>query len=315
MRRRPRVGVPEGVRARFADLPGRARALRSDAERRFPVITRLAARLLSVNVLDAATRLAAQAFLTAVPLLFVIASLAPEGVRRELLDSLVRVLGLSGPSGEQLRSVYESHPGDLRQTVGAVGILMALLSATACSRAMQRVCERAWGLPKSAARIAAWRWVAWVCAALVYLAVQGPLRLGFGVGRWLGVPLSVVSAVGVWWWTQHLLLGGRIGWRPLLPGALLTALLMEAAVFSAPLYLPRALNRSLEVYGSLGSVFTLLSGLIALCVVATVCLTVGAVLHGGRPGACAGPAAPGPPPSTPGEDRAGGGQTAERSGL
>ncbi|MDX3236553.1 YhjD/YihY/BrkB family envelope integrity protein [Streptomyces sp. ME03-5709C] len=294
MKGRPRSGITERLRARCADLPLRARALRADVERRFPVVTRLVTRLLGVNVLDAATRLAAQAFLTAVPLLFVIASLAPQSVRKELLDSLVRVLGLSGPSGDQLRAVYESDPGSLRQTVGAVGTLMALLSATACSRAMQRVCERAWNLPKSAARIAAWRWVAWVCAALLYLAVQGPLREGFGAGRRLGVPLSLVSAVGIWWWTQHLLLGGRIGWRPLLPGALLTALLMEAAVFSAPLYLPRALNRSLAAYGSLGSVFTLLSGLIALCAVATVCLTVGAVLHGDQPGEGAGPPGPGP---------------------
>ncbi|WP_329186854.1 YhjD/YihY/BrkB family envelope integrity protein [Actinacidiphila glaucinigra] len=315
MKGRPRVSIPEGLRARFADLPGRARALREDTERRFPIVTRLAARLLSVNVLDAATRLAAQAFLTAVPLLFVIASLAPESVRKELLDSLVRVLGLSGPAREQLRSVYESDPGSLRQTVGVVGILMALLSATACSRAMQRVCERAWHLPKSAARIAAWRWFAWVCAALVYLAIQGPLREGFGAGRWLGVPLSLVSAVGIWWWTQHLLLGGRIGWWPLLPGALLTAVLLEAAVFAAPLYVPKALNRSLQAYGSLGSVFTLLSGLIALCVVATVCLTVGAVFHGDEPAPGAAPAVPAAP-GPPGEGRAGGGQAVgERSGL
>ncbi|WP_431959071.1 YhjD/YihY/BrkB family envelope integrity protein [Actinacidiphila sp. bgisy160] len=285
--------------------------MRSDAERRFPILTRLAARLLSVNVLDAATRLAAQAFLTAVPLLFVVASFAPEGVREEMLDSLVRVLGLSGPSREQLRSVYESDPGNLRQTVGVVGTLMTLLSATACSRAMQRVCERAWHLPRSAARIAAWRWFAWVCAALVYLVLQGPLRDGFGAGRWVGVPLSLVSAVGLWWWTQHLLLGGRIGWRPLLPGALLTAVLLEAALFAAPLYVPTALNRSMRAYGSLGSVFTLLSGLIALCVVATVCLTVGAVFHGDRPADEAAPTGSGPP----GEGRAGGGQAAgERSG-
>jgi membrane protein len=311
---RPRIRIPEGLRARFADLPGRARVLRAEAERRFPIITRLAARLLTVNVLDAATRLAAQVFLTAVPLLFVIASLAPESLRKELLDSLVRVLGLSGPSREQLRSVYESDPGNLRQTVGVVGTLMALLSATACSRAMQRVCERAWRMPKSGARIAVWRWFAWVCAALVYLALQGPLREGFGVGRWFGVPLSLVCAVGIWWWTQHLLLGGRIGWMALLPGALLTAVILEAAVFAAPLYVPKALNRSVQAYGSLGSVFTLLSGLIALCVVATVCITVGAVMHGDHPrnGGGGGEAEPGPP----GEGRAGGGQAAgERSGL
>ncbi|MEU6851639.1 YhjD/YihY/BrkB family envelope integrity protein [Actinacidiphila alni] len=256
----------------------RALWLRGEAERRFPVITELTARLLSVNLLDAGTRLAAQVFLTAVPLLFVVAAFAPQGVRDQLVSTARNVFGLTGASDEQLKQVYGANGGDLRQTTGVIGVLMALLSATACSRAMARVCERAWRLPRAAVRVALWRWVAWISAWMVALVLQGPLRDGFGHGLWLGLPLTFLADVGVWWWTQRLLLSKRVPWLPLLPGAILTALAMTALSVTARLYMPTALNRSLANFGSLGSVFTMLSWLIAICAALTFTITAGAVL-------------------------------------
>jgi membrane protein len=258
-----------------------AEGLRHAAERRFPVITELTTRLLSVNLLDAATRLAAQLFLTAVPLMFVAAALAPKGVRDQLVVSVRDLFGLSGASEEQLRQVYGRDSAEtdaVRQTTGVVGSLVALLSATASSRAMARVCERAWLLPRAATRGAVWRWFVWIVVWLAVLVLQGPLRLGFGVGLWLGLPLLVLVDTGVWWWTQRLLLSRRVPWLPLLPGAVLTALGMTALSVTARFYLPTALNRSLAAYGSLGSVFTLLSWLIAICAVIAFTITAGAVL-------------------------------------
>lgn len=259
----------------------RAAALRRTAERRFPVLTELTARLLSVNLLDAATRLAAQLFLTAVPFMFLAAAVTPQGVRDHLVESAQDLFGLTGASKEQLRQVYGAHSSDtetVRQTTGVIGALVVLLSATASSRAMARVCERAWRLPRAAARLVAWRWFAWIVAWVAVLVLQGPLRNGFGAGPWAGVPLIFLTDVLVWWWTQRLLLGARVPWLPLLPGALLSALAMTALSMTARLYMPTALNRSLATYGSLGSVFTLLSWLIAICVVLTFTITAGAVL-------------------------------------
>ncbi|MFJ5613423.1 YhjD/YihY/BrkB family envelope integrity protein [Streptomyces sp. NPDC093221] len=267
-----------GAAGRAARWKARGLRLRHAAERRFPVITELTARLLSVNLLDAGTRLAAQLFLTAVPLLFVVAAFAPKTVRDQLVSTARNVFGLTGASDEQLRQVYSANGGDLRQTIGVIGVLMALLSATACSRAMARVCERAWGLPRASVRVAVWRWVVWIAAWMVALVLQGPLRDGFGVGLWVGLPLTFLADVLVWWWTQRLLLSKRVAWLPLLPGAILTALAMTALSVTARLYMPTALNRSLANYGSLGSVFTMLSWLIAICAVLTFTITAGAVL-------------------------------------
>ncbi|WP_369244017.1 YhjD/YihY/BrkB family envelope integrity protein [Streptomyces sp. R41] len=274
----PSQAGQERRRRRGASVRARLLGLRARTETRFPVITHLMSHLVSVNVLDSATRLAAQTFLTAVPLLFVVASVAPQAVRDQFVTSVHDVFGLTGSADAQLKKVYQGDESELRQSTGVVSGLMVLISATACSRAMQRLCERAWRLPGAGARVAAWRWIAWLAAWLVMIGLQGPLRGGFGQGLWLGLPLLLAAEVGMWWWTQHLLLTGRVPWLPLLPGALLTGTALSVLTSAAHLYVPRALNHSLDKYGSLGAVFTMLSWLIALCVVVTLCITAGAVI-------------------------------------
>ncbi|MFF3325638.1 YhjD/YihY/BrkB family envelope integrity protein [Streptomyces sp. NPDC002889] len=264
--------------ARYGKLIAAGKRLHTRTEARFPVISHLAARMVSVNIFDSATRLAAQCFLTAVPLLFVVGSFAPEGVRNQLISSVRAVFGLTGAANTQLEQVYKSSTDPLREATGVVGSLMVLLSATAVSRAMQRLCKRAWEIPRAGTKIAAWRWLAWIGVWLAVLVVQAPLRNGFGVGLWLGIPITLLSQTALWWWTQHLLLGGLIRWLPLLPGAVLTAIAVTALSIGARFYMPRALNRALAEYGSLGSVFVLLSWLIVVCVATAVGICAGAVV-------------------------------------
>ncbi|MGW2649410.1 YhjD/YihY/BrkB family envelope integrity protein [Streptomyces sp. NPDC001393] len=242
------------------------------------MVTHLAERMVSVNIFDSATRLAAQCFLTAVPLLFVIAAYAPQAVCHQLIASVTAVFGLTSTTRAELEQALQPKSADLKQTTGVVGGLMVLLSATAVSRAMQRLCKRAWEIPRSGTRIAPWRWLAWLALWLGVLVLQGPLRDGFGAGAWLGIPLTWASQVGLWWWTQHLLLGGLVGWKPLLPGALITATVLTVLAVTARLYMPRALDRALADYGPVGSVFVLLSWLIVVCVAAAVAVSAGAVL-------------------------------------
>ncbi|MGW8763870.1 YhjD/YihY/BrkB family envelope integrity protein [Streptomyces sp. NPDC055815] len=257
----------------------RVRSIRAGAESRFPVLTELTGRLVSGNLLDAGTRLAAQAFLAAVPLLFALAAFAPLAIRDQLGESLRVMFGLSGASDQQVQKVLDQSTTDgVRETTGIVGAVVALVSATSFSRAMARVCERAWGLPKAGTRIAAWRWMVWLLALVVVVFLQAPIRDGFGAGTWLGLPLYFLVSTGVWLWTQHLLLAKRVAWLPLLPGAVLAGTASTVLGITARLYMPGALNRALGEYGSLGLVLTMLSWLIVVCAAITFAFTIGAVL-------------------------------------
>ncbi|MHA6765113.1 hypothetical protein [Streptacidiphilus sp. PAMC 29251] len=276
--RQPHGNRRQHARQTLRELPATLQQLRAAAEHRLPVLTRLTAQLIRINLLDVATRLAAQVFLTAVPLLFVVAAFAPQFVRDQLLESIRTVFGLSGEPLDQLKDLYRNSDDAFVNTSGVIGALMALLSATACSRVVQRLCERSWELPKSGARIAVWRWFAWICSWVVILIAQQPLRTGFGAGLWLGIPLSFLSSSLVWWWTQHLLLGPRTRWLPLVPGAVLTAASMTALSMTALIYMPIAINNSQQKFGGLGPIFTLLSWLIVICVAVIGSIALGQVL-------------------------------------
>ncbi|MGW0811784.1 ribonuclease BN [Streptomyces viridiviolaceus] len=233
---------------------------------------RLLSRLSALNVVKGSVRLAAQAFLTGLPLLMTVTAFAPGWLQDLPADSLRTVLGVRGDTLDEMREVF-SATGTTRNTAGAVGVVVTLVSATAFSRALQAVCERCRHLPRVPVRTAVRRrLVRW----LVFLLRQAPLRSGFGGGAVAGLVLSVLSATLLWWWSQYLLLGGRIGWRSLLPGALLagagTVLLSRAA----RVVMPTAMEHSLAEFGPLGPVFTFLSWLIAVFLVAVSGLALGA---------------------------------------
>jgi membrane protein len=107
-----------------------------------------------------------------------------------------------------------------------------------------------------------------------------------GVIRPEGSVLVMVAAlpvVGAWtWWTQHLLLGGRVGWRPLLPGAVTMTLGLYALRVYGTLSLSSSISGNYERYGPIGIVFTLLSWFIGFCVVMLGGAVVGAELWDAR---------------------------------
>ncbi len=246
--------------------------------RHTPLLGRLLQQLAAVRVLDCATRLAAQAFLGALPAVFVIAAVGPDWLQEGLVSSLRATLGLQDAALDQVRAVYSSTDAMAVASTGGVGVVVTVLSATACSRALQTTCERAWHLPRAKARLAAWRWLAWLAVWLVALLFQGPVQSAFGAGRAIGFFVAAVSGTLLWWWTQHLLLGGRVPWLPLLPGAALAGVGGQVLSVGSKLYVPHAVERSMREFGALGPIFVLLSWLIMCFGVFTVAVAVGYVV-------------------------------------
>ena len=84
------------------------------------------------------------------------------------------------------------------------------------------------------------------------LTLLGPALTVF-LGR-LPIRLTVqaLAATVLWWPVQYLLLGGRVGWRALLPGAALTGAGQAGAILVSGLYLPIAISHGAERYGLVG---------------------------------------------------------------
>ncbi|MFJ4979372.1 YhjD/YihY/BrkB family envelope integrity protein [Streptomyces coeruleorubidus] len=267
---KPGLGPAFGRRT----VSGRRTAVRFAARVRSGTTARLLSRLAALNVVECSVWLAAQAFLTALPLLMTIAAFAPGWMQDLLADSLRAVLGVRGDTLDEVRRAFTA-TGTPRDAAGAVGVVVTLVSATAFSRALQAVCERCWRLPRASVRAAVWRWLIWLLVWMGVLLVQAPLRSGFGGGAVTGWVLSALSATALWWWSQHLLLGGRIGWRNLLPGALLAGVGTVVLSWAADLFVPTVMERSLQEFGPLGPVFTFLSWLTAVFLVAVSGLAIG----------------------------------------
>jgi hypothetical protein len=157
-----------------------------------PFVKRLVAQLVHVNILDTATRLAAQTFLAALPLLFALAAFGPDSLRNNILESLRTVLGVHGESLDEVKRIFQAGSQNVQQTTGGIGIVMTLVSATVCSRVLQRLCERSWHLPRARALVAAWRWLSWLLVWLAALLFQGRIHAAFGAGSVLGTLLSLL---------------------------------------------------------------------------------------------------------------------------
>ncbi|WP_406281947.1 YhjD/YihY/BrkB family envelope integrity protein [Embleya sp. NBC_00896] len=262
----PARGFVDRLRHRIADLP------------LTPFLGRLTKRFLAVNSFEAATTLAAKAFLTGVPALFVFAAFAPDPMREQLIDSLRAVLGLREGTLSEVTQVYGAGE-HLRQQTGVFSAVFTLLMAAQVARTLQRLCRRAW-LVTARAPVPRqiWRWLLWLPAWLTVLLLQAYFHDGFGFGPWLGLVVSLVVSMLVWWWTQHLLLEGLIGWLPLLPGAVLAGAGMVAVQYASHLVMPRTVARSVAEFGPFGLVLTLMSWLIAGCAVVVFAITIGAFL-------------------------------------
>src|SRR5262249_27298049 len=144
---------------------------------------------------------------------------------------------------------------------------VVLASATSFTRALQRVYENAWQLPRLGLR-GSFRGLAWLLALIAYLVVLGlGIRLTASPAPGVTVlraVLIIVSAFGLWWMTPFLLLCGRIRARALLLTGALTAAGLVIAARVSTMVLPRIVRSNEQHFGTIGVVFAIQSWLVII---------------------------------------------------
>jgi membrane protein len=233
-----------------------------------------AERFFAVQGVDRAVALAAQAFSALIPLLMVYSAVVSRGEGQDFADRLIDRFELHGSSADTVREAFTSSQ-TIEDGTSFAGALLLIVAALSFSRALQRLYEGAYGLPKLGMRNSH-RGLEWLVLVAAYWSVR-PVVAGLFGSTVLRVTASLALGAALWTATPYLLLGRRLPWRRLLPGAVLAAVGMTALGASSAIWLPRAIASSADQFGAMGVAFALLSWLVAAGFVLVGTATAGAV--------------------------------------
>ena len=165
---------------------------------------------------------------------------------------------LTGNTATLVRETFgtASHNALASSIGGIVGFLIWGISVGGI---YQDVYARAWRIQvrrrSNVARFTIW-----------FFAVSGLLGVFFAYAgiltkaEWAAaIPVYLAVSTVFWLWTPRYLLRGKIGLRPLLPGALLATLLIGGATATSPFFVGSWLNSDGRYFGSFGVVVALLA--------------------------------------------------------
>jgi len=237
-------------------------------------------RFVQADLANQAMILAALALSLLLPVLVTLAAVLPLGSATSLPAVVGGRLGLTQTAVDDLQKLFPTRAA-VRSASTVFGSVLTLLSAYAWPTALQRGYEIAWGVTSKGWR-GLWRPLVWLTAFVAAGAVLLVLPRSALADPWRTIVLLVIwtPVIFGWsWWTQHFLLRGAVGWRPLLPGAVaMTIGLVGLRVFAA-VWLSQGIDYNYVRYGPLGIVFMLLTWLIALSIVMLGGPVLGAALH------------------------------------
>ncbi|MEW2415399.1 YhjD/YihY/BrkB family envelope integrity protein [Streptomyces sp. NPDC046866] len=231
-----------------------------------------------MELMHRAMGFAALGFLTLVPLLVVVAAAAP-GSGSGFGRWLGQALGVTAASRARVEMLFGAADLALERTT-AFGLAALAVFGLTFGAAVQTGYEKVWDLP-TARWHTMWRHVVWLALLVCYLALLVGIRAPSddAVGAVLGATGDVVGTCLFFWGSQRLLLGGRVRWRALLPGAAATSLgLVGLRVFSQLVFSPLIASNAVT-YGPFGTLLVVQSWLVGVGFVVYGGALVGRLVH------------------------------------
>ncbi|WP_443065407.1 YhjD/YihY/BrkB family envelope integrity protein [Streptomyces sp. NBC_00536] len=231
-----------------------------------------------MELMHRAMGFAALGFLTLVPLLIVVAAASPgsgEGFGRWLGQAL----GVSMSSRARVEVLFGTANQALERTT-AFGLAALAVFGLTFGSAVQTGYEKVWDLP-TARWHTMWRHVVWLALLVFYIAllVVIPSPSDDAIGTVLGTAGDLFGTCLFFWGSQRLLLGGRVRWRALLPGAVATSLgLLGLRIFSQLVFSPLIASNAVT-YGPFGTLLVVQSWLVGVGFVVYGGALVGRLVH------------------------------------
>jgi membrane protein len=274
------TGAPFRPPGALTRLYTRVQASREPLER--SLVGRIVLRFDLIDGSDRAAVLALNALLSLIPLAVLGVAIAHVyGVTSgNYADGLADVLNLHGRTAQYVHDASTSVNDSIRSAT-VVGIGGLLWTAFGFTSALWRVYDRAWGGHSHAGPRAWLRGFAWLILFATSLAIVAVTRseMGHGVQDRIAVGvLQVVLWSLVWFVSPSLLLGRRLPWRVVAPGALLTAVGSVAFLAGSSLVMPGLVDDYAAPLGPIGVAIALGFWLWALAYLWVASAVVTAVL-------------------------------------
>lgn len=233
------------------------------------------------NALAAAITL--QAFISLFPLLLVaiaiVGFVSAGGV--DIAASVARGLGLRGEAAQAITDAVAAAE-DSRRAASVVGLAGLAWAGLGLVDAVKHGFNQVWQVrPRGMKdRLVG---AGWLAGAAVIMAIGAGATFLIGLlPGWLA-PLGTVFGLAVnfclWIWTSKLIPNRDVGWRALVPGAVLGAVGLEALKVVGGFYVPRLVADSSALYGSIGVIFAVLAWLYLMARLAMYSAVLDVVLY------------------------------------
>lgn len=217
------------------------------------------------NYLGAAVTLTA--FLSLFPLLLAVVGIIGLVSRSatDLPGSVIESLGITDETTTtMLRRAFgqAESSGRAASVIGIAGLLWSGLGLVA---AFQFAFDSVWQAAGRGLKDKLYGLVWLGGASAIFL---GSFALTFLLGRlpgpaWPAIYVgNIVVGTALWTWTFRALTNRNVGWRPLLPGAVMGAVGMQVLQTVGGVYVPRVVSSTSALYGSIGVVFAILAWLL-----------------------------------------------------
>jgi membrane protein len=232
---------------------------------------RCAASFLDTRGADQAMAIAAQAFMTLIPLLILATALFPRDHQAAVAYVLIEKFRLSGGAAADVQQLFAG-AGD--GGTGVLSVVLLVFSGVSLTRRVQRMYENAWGCkprPGVQGSVSALLGLAALLLAVVVLSLIQTLVLPGPLPHLPGWTASVLAGALLWTAIPWLLLAGRVRWRRLAPSGVLVGACTGVYSITTTVYMPRLMESYSHRYGLFGVTLALVGWL--LCVSLVVVMT------------------------------------------
>jgi membrane protein len=238
-------------------------------------ILRVVNRFQRVAGFDRAIALSSSAFTALIPLTILLGSIVPSTDAQSTANRIIARYGLTGAGAQAVRDVL-SPAGGTDTSINIIGLFLLLLATLSFARGAQRLVEQVWELPPFSVRNTVSDLV-WIVGLVCYVAFSWGVHDLLDESH-IEVTANIVvmpATALLLAWGGRLLSARRLGWRQMLPFAIIGSVLIAVCLTLGAVYVPHMFSSFASRYGVIGAVLAMISALFALMVVIVASAALG----------------------------------------